>query len=86
MKLFYKISYKKNEKGKLEGRLEWDFYNERRARWSSRSSKVWRKIYHRTERSKNKQTIKRNMMLAKEGEYYSEENELGICNGNRYWW
>lgn len=88
----YKTHYKvideilKQEESELEGRLDWDFYNERRARWSSRSSKVWRKIYHRTERSKNKQTIKRNMMLAKEGEYYSEENELGICKGNRYWW
>jgi hypothetical protein len=89
----YKTHYKvideilQQEEAELEARLDWDFYNERRARWKShRSNKTWRKIFHRSDRSKTRQIIKRNVMNAKEGEHYNDSIELGLNKGSRCWW
>lgn len=89
----YKTHYKvideilQQEEAELKARLDGEFYDERRARWDRHhSNKTWRKIYHRSERSKTRQAIKRNIMEAQEDEHYGEVVELGIGKGNRYWW
>jgi len=92
MKRDYKTHYKvidealKQEEAEIEARLETEFFEERRAKWSWRSSKAWKKIYNRSERSRSKQALKRNIVEAPEGEYYDDIHELGLGKGNRAWW
>lgn len=88
----YKTHYKvidevlKQEAAEIEGRLDSEFYHDRRKRWGgSRSNRTWKKIHNRSKRSYNKQTVRRNIMSAEDGEHYEDAYELKN-KGNRCWW